>query len=263
MLNVLSLYVPRRAYTSMKIQWVYLIKLSFSAVVNVKERVIFFHKEQLHIIQNMENVSSLDFLNGSMNLNSRSYITSFPNNDLYLNGLSLNRMINSDFYLYSLDTFDSSTDLRTWSYQDVSTCGISADLFLGGACKLGLDNNVTRTFVGLPPHTYARITGRIHYIDRWQDDTMLIAIDDNLMYSNQHHWCPNSRFESICKRSSISQCGHPAVGDTLSKFFSISVRHTNSTLAVTLHAQGDGDKTRSGVPCAVSWGVDDVALYLK
>ncbi|EZG50025.1 hypothetical protein GNI_126540 [Gregarina niphandrodes] len=164
-------------------------------------------------------------------------------------GLSLQS--SSDWLLYSLDTFEGGS---AWSLKSLSTCG-SMDVFLGGACLLGSSDMVSRTFEDLPAHSAAKVTGRLHLFDSWEGESWSLAADDVVRFTTSHRWCTG--YQSTCKTQSLNVCGNEQ-GDKLSQRFSMTWPHSNTALTLTATTTL-GTKDR----CDASWGLDDIALYLK
>eukprot|EP01053_Blabericola_migrator_P013570 Blabericola_migrator_1__13569@NODE_996_length_5754_cov_95_776508_g685_i0_p3_GENE_NODE_996_length_5754_cov_95_776508_g685_i0NODE_996_length_5754_cov_95_776508_g685_i0_p3_ORF_typecomplete_len217_score51_23_NODE_996_length_5754_cov_95_776508_g685_i023302980 len=134
--------------------------------------------------------------------------------------LALEESFNNDFFLVDLSTFEDGAP--EWSDVRLSVCGISKDVFLGGHCKYSY-HTTSRTYVSIPPHTRLRVTGRTHFIGKWEGQSLTFKIDDVYVNSVSHHWCPGV-FESRCRLLGIDECGS-GDGDGLSQFWMIEIPH--------------------------------------
>eukprot|EP00916_Digyalum_oweni_P002481 GHVL01004575.1.p1 GENE.GHVL01004575.1~~GHVL01004575.1.p1 ORF type:complete len:258 (+),score=16.72 GHVL01004575.1:83-856(+) len=156
--------------------------------------------------------------------------------------------------LLSLDTFDSPAS--KWSQQERSFCGTSSDMFLGGHCKFA-STTTAREWTDLPKHSIVRITGRIHFFDEWTGEAVHISIEGAKMWSHSHNWCPQI-MTYICHNSGINSCGHD-YPDKLSVYFDITYPHSSLKLKLAI-----GSTLNENIdPCDASWGVDDVAMYVR
>lgn len=162
---------------------------------------------------------------------------------------------NVEWMLWNLDTFDVGS--REWTNPLTSTCGLSSDIFLGGHCKYGGGAQTQKTFKTLPPHTMARVTARVHFLDKWLGETLILTLDDKPVWTRSYKWC-DQVITSQCLKHGVDACGK-SFPDRLSLLLTVDVPHTKEAATLkfssTLPAERD--------PCDVSWGIDDVAIYLK
>ena len=117
-------------------------------------------------------------------------------------------------------------------------------------------------------HTHVKIEARFHFIDAWEGESAYLKLDGNIVWAESHRWC-DKLITTICQpRSSedkestaltIDVCGHPDFPDRLSVPIVSSISHNEDTIKVSFGSNLDlSDKNRD----AVSWGVDDVRIYV-
>jgi len=160
----------------------------------------------------------------------------------------------SQWRLVDLDTFDGPTNSNQWSVNAQSSCGNSADFFLGGHCKFA-GQATSRTY-HLPPHSKVKVTARVHYFDEWQGEGVSMSLDHQPTWAETHNWCPQF-LKWMCKKYGVDSCGRD-MPDRLSTLVQSTIAHTGPTLTVTFNSDLDKDADS----CFVSWGVDDVAVYV-
>mmetsp|Transcript_45611 Transcript_45611/g.105862 ORF Transcript_45611/g.105862 Transcript_45611/m.105862 type:complete len:270 (-) Transcript_45611:13-822(-) len=157
--------------------------------------------------------------------------------------------------LWSLETFDGDEDAAEWSMTDRGFCGTAHDSFLGGHCRFGA-STTARRYANLPSHTKARIRARVHFIDNWNGESVLLVADESPVWSHSHSWCPLF-LEWMCTKHGIDSCGRDTP-DLLSVRAEVLLDHNASSLDVAF---------TSSLPhgtdaCFTSWAVDDVSLEL-
>lgn len=160
----------------------------------------------------------------------------------------------SQWKLVDLDTFDDAP--TAWSNGAHSVCGASADFFLGGHCKFG-STTTARVFENLPPHSMVKVTARVHYFDNWSGEALEVSLDDKVSWSKSYNWCPQF-LKFMCRKYGIDSCGRDAP-DNLSTQVSTTMAHVGSALKVSFASTLAADTDA----CHTSWGVDDVAVYIK
>ena len=148
----------------------------------------------------------------------------------------------------------------------LGSCG-SSDRFLGGPCVLGGRATATRAVRGLPPHTETRLTARFHFIDRWRGEAALARLDDRVVWMEG---CGRpAAATAACEEAAsaaeasaattLNVCGssHPEM--RLGASIDVTTPHSDDALNVTF-----GALLPSGLDaCIASWGVDDIALYVR
>lgn len=87
----------------------------------------------------------------------------------------------------------------------VSNCGRATDHFLGGPCQLA-EGRVKRFYLGIPEHKEIRITGRMHFFDDWNGETVTMTLDDKILWSEAYNWCPTLT-DTACRKYRIDVCG--------------------------------------------------------
>eukprot|EP01055_Gregarina_sp_Pseudo9_P000786 Gregarina_sp_Pseudo_9__785@NODE_1500_length_1541_cov_5_779627_g1390_i0_p1_GENE_NODE_1500_length_1541_cov_5_779627_g1390_i0NODE_1500_length_1541_cov_5_779627_g1390_i0_p1_ORF_typecomplete_len249_score4_29DUF3672/PF12421_8/0_022_NODE_1500_length_1541_cov_5_779627_g1390_i0206952 len=169
-------------------------------------------------------------------------------------GVVVGEQLQGDYYLVDLETFDEAT--TAWENSRISTCGVSSDIFLGGHCKYSY-HTTSRTYTQLPAHRSLRVTGRLHFMGKWEGQAIKVSVDGAIAGAYPYHWCPGI-FESRCQSLSTSECGALG-GEALSKFFSVEVPHSEAQMKLAIESTLSTDTD----PCVVSWGVDDIAIHVK
>lgn len=158
-----------------------------------------------------------------------------------------------EWVLWHLDVFDKDDGL--WYPSAFSACGNSADLFLGGHCNFG-SIETSRLYEHLPIHKTVRITGRVHYIDQWTGESVYMKQGDTIVWARSWNWCPKI-LPTTCEKLGVNVCGRQ-YPDNLSNFFDVQFPHSESSLGLTFGSTIEKDAD----PCEVSWGIDDIAVYL-
>lgn len=156
--------------------------------------------------------------------------------------------------LYDLDTFDV-TDSGDWSLGTKGFCGVPEDQFLGGHCKFGATTTIRR-YANLPPHTKMRIKARVHFFDDWEGESVIMNVDNSLVWAHSHDWCPGF-LKDKCIQLGMDSCGRQTP-DKLSVKAEVSMAHTAETMDLAF---------TSSMPlgtdaCMKSWGLDDVSIEL-
>eukprot|EP01054_Gregarina_sp_Poly1_P003999 Gregarina_sp_Poly_1__3998@NODE_2206_length_2490_cov_107_981428_g1421_i0_p1_GENE_NODE_2206_length_2490_cov_107_981428_g1421_i0NODE_2206_length_2490_cov_107_981428_g1421_i0_p1_ORF_typecomplete_len250_score15_89_NODE_2206_length_2490_cov_107_981428_g1421_i06211370 len=239
---VLATYLVQSAPVSIRADTNKIASLIFASSSN------FFtlsrHEESLQLHNNEAEILGIDADRNELNITS----------DLKIMNMWLQNMLNDDFFMVNLQTFEQGAE--GWTNARLSTCGISADIFLGGRCKYSYHSS-ERTYKALPPHARIRITGRIHFIGNWAGESVVLLIDDKYASGYSHHWCP-SIFQSKCQQYNVNECGS-LEGDKLSTFFNIELTHRANSVKIGVQST----LPNSTDPCSTSWGIDDVALYVR
>ncbi|KAK1443317.1 hypothetical protein BgAZ_201930 [Babesia gibsoni] len=155
--------------------------------------------------------------------------------------------------LWKLDMFNPH-DKQTWIPHEISNCGISKDYFLGGPCKLS-EGHVQRFYSGIPEHKEIRITGRVHFFDRWNGEAVNLKVDKDVVWSHVYSWCPTV-FDTSCTKYRIDVCGQE-YPDLLSMHVDVTLPHSNDRMSIEFNSTIKGDS------CEASWGIDDIAVFLR
>lgn len=155
--------------------------------------------------------------------------------------------------LWDLDTFDTpSTGM--WSLNDRGFCSSPEDHFLGGHCRFGA--TTTKRTYSLPAHSRVKISARVHFIDKWEGESVSLLVHGQPVWSESHHWCPGF-LKWMCEKYGIDTCGRNNP-DRLSVKAEAIVAHSGPSLDIeftsSLPAGTDA--------CYQSWGVDDVSIEL-
>jgi hypothetical protein len=170
----------------------------------------------------------------------------------------------SQWALLDLDTFDevgatsqgsslADATAAAWSMNDRSFCTTPHDQFLGGHCRFGATQTV-RTYHGLPPHSRLRIRARVHFIDRWQGESVILSADGQSVWSQSHSWCTGF-LEQMCIKHGVDSCGK-STPDRLSVRAEATLNHNSPTLEIAFASS----LPKGTDACQSSWGVDDVSL---
>jgi len=160
--------------------------------------------------------------------------------------------------LWDLETFDVSDDPMTnsnlWSVNDRGFCATPGDEFLGGHCRFAATATARR--YNLPPHSRVRLSARVHFIDAWLGESVLMQADGKTVWAQAHNWCPGI-LKWMCSSYGMNTCGQDTP-DRLSVRAEAILAHTGPTLDIAFS---------SSLPlgtdaCRTSWGVDDVSVEL-
>ncbi|GAB5364155.1 hypothetical protein AAMO2058_000944500 [Amorphochlora amoebiformis] len=161
----------------------------------------------------------------------------------------------------SIEHFDSEkaeNEAKMWGAQlshcqgkDGSTVLTPIDRFLGGRCNSGPGSNISRTFQNLPPHQYIRVSGKVHQIDQWRGEHSYVKIGDRIVWNHASPTTPNSKGLDIC--------GAEAPETAMSIPVDVTQPHSSHSVSITFGATGDPNSNA----CSQSFGVDDIAIYLK
>lgn len=155
--------------------------------------------------------------------------------------------------LWDLDTFDTPGSAM-WTPNDRGFCGAPGDHFLGGHCRFGA--TVAQRSYSLPEHTRVRVRARVHFIDKWEGESISLLAHGKPVWSESHDWCPLF-LKWMCEKYGIDTCGR-STPDRLSVKAEAIFAHSSPTLDVAFN---------SSLPvgtdaCYQSWGVDDVSIEL-
>jgi hypothetical protein len=179
--------------------------------------------------------------------------------DTQLEAASLSLRGVPQWSLFSLETFEPyvdgvAADPNPWSVNDRTFCSTQGDEFLGGYCKFAATATTRR--YQLPPHTKVRISGRVHYLDAWLGESVLMQANGETVWAQAHNWCPGI-LKWMCTEYGISTCGSDTP-DRLSVHVEATIQHTAPTLDLTFTSS----LPLGTDPCKTSWGVDDVSIEL-
>ncbi|XP_954033.1 uncharacterized protein TA06810 [Theileria annulata] len=157
--------------------------------------------------------------------------------------------------LWEVDRFNFKDEMN-WISGTVNTCGNSKDSFLGGPCVLG-PGGVKRFYNHIPEHTEIKITGRVHFFDEWNGESVFLKVNDKILWSQWHNWCPTIP-DSACMKFGIDVCGieYP---DRLSVYLEVSMVNSDSSVALEFFSNLSKERN----PCDVSWGIDDIVLHIR
>ncbi|VWU51888.1 conserved protein, unknown function [Hepatocystis sp. ex Piliocolobus tephrosceles] len=180
-------------------------------------------------------------------------------NQTIINNLKIYGTIHTNEYLYRqtkqwtmfhLDTFDLKT--KMWTPSEISTCGDSTDTFLGGPCKLGANEAYTK-ITNLPKHNELKINLRIHFFDKWNNDSLYLQVDNKTIWAESYKSC----FTEDCLHG-IDICGK-STPDRLSYPINIEITHSSDNVNILIGSTLKKDTDA----CETSWGLDDFIIYYK
>jgi len=151
------------------------------------------------------------------------------------------------------DDFEDNDSREGWSQSAIATCGKSPNTFLGGHCNFG---NVTaeKTFTGLPAHTKVKVTFNYHFFDEWTGQIAWAQIGGQYVWTEAYKWCQGI-LPFYCQSMGISVCGEDT-SDRLGRAVQVITQHSDSSITLTFGSTITGDS------CLVSWGIDDVRIYI-
>jgi len=155
--------------------------------------------------------------------------------------------------LWDLDTFDEKA-VSLWSANDRGFCGSPDDKFLGGHCRFGA-TSTQRTY-NLPKHTRVRVRSRVHFIDKWEGESVSLLVHGQPVWSESHNWCP-CFLKWMCEKYGVDSCGRDTP-DRLSVKAEAIFAHSGDTLEIGFNSS----LPLTTDPCYSSWGVDDVSIEL-
>lgn len=148
---------------------------------------------------------------------------------------------------------DFQGQITGWSEDDISNCGTSPDLFLGGHCKFSSEV-VSKTF-DLPEHKYLQIQFNFHFLDRWEAESAYLKIDGEYVWSESYQAC-NNLHSDLCMYKGIDVCGDD-FPDRMGYPVRFVAAHTQDTVLIEVSTNLDRDA------CEVSWGIDDLQIFIK
>lgn len=155
--------------------------------------------------------------------------------------------------LWDLDTFDTP-ETAVWTPNDRGFCGSPNDHFLGGHCRFGA-TVAQRTF-SLPAHTRVRVRARVHFIDKWDGESISLLAHGKPVWSQSHDWCP-CFLKWMCEKYGLDTCGR-STPDQLSVKAEAVFAHSGPSLDIAFNSSLPVGTD----PCYQSWGVDDVSIEL-
>jgi len=140
-----------------------------------------------------------------------------------------------------------------WTRADISNCGNSPNLFLGGYCRFA-GTSTSKAFP-LPAHRQVRVKFNVHFIDRWEGESIAARLDGQVHWTQAHSTCPNV-LTFTCTQYGLSMCGgdYP---DKLAQAVEFVASHTAATATVEFMSNSGRNS------CDGSWGVDDVEIYVR
>ncbi|CRG96237.1 conserved Plasmodium protein, unknown function [Plasmodium gallinaceum] len=207
-----------------------------------KKSIYLYGEKESFIIASKDNVY-LEIQDNKTIINSLNIYGKLHTNDFLF-------FENKQWKLFHLNTFDVNDN--SWIPSEISTCRNSPDSFLGGPCKFGATEAYTK-INNLPYHKKLNIKLRVHFFDKWDNDSLFLQVDNKTMWTQSHELCP----EGNCLLG-IDVCGqnHP---DRLSVPIDIQFQHSSDTLNILIGST----LKKTTDPCLTSWGVDDFMIYYK
>eukprot|EP00941_MAST-03F_sp_MAST-3F-sp1_P003929 g3929.t1 len=116
----------------------------------------------------------------------------------------------------------------------------------------------------LPPHELVRIEARVHFIDKWEGQSVFMKVDGKIVWIDRHKWCTKllmTMCEPKASRSddgmTISACGQKNFPDRMSVKVVAQLAHTNNDMEVSF-----GSNLKENQDLA-SWGADDIKIFVK
>mmetsp|Transcript_67366 Transcript_67366/g.78156 ORF Transcript_67366/g.78156 Transcript_67366/m.78156 type:complete len:262 (+) Transcript_67366:42-827(+) len=151
------------------------------------------------------------------------------------------------------DDFEDGESREGWSQAQIATCGYSPNTFLGGHCNFG-SQTASKTYSGLPAHTKVKLTFNYHFFDEWTGQTAWAQIGGQYVWTEKYQWC-NGILPFYCKQVGVNVCGEDTP-DRIARAVQVIVQHSDPTITLSFGSTITGD------PCLVSWGIDDVRIYI-
>lgn len=172
--------------------------------------------------------------------------------ELNVNQLNENQV--QQWALWDFDSFDSPV-ATPWSVNDHGFCGTPNDQFLGGHCRFA-NHSTSRRYEQLPPHSKVRVRARVHFIDEWKGESVILMAQGMPVWAESHDWCPGF-LTWMCTKYGLDTCGRDTP-DRLSVKAEATFAHSAQWLDVTFMS----NLPHQTDPCYTSWGVDDVSVEL-
>jgi len=143
----------------------------------------------------------------------------------------------------------------------VTTCAAHrhalSDTFLGdyGAME------ASKAFL-LPAHAWLRVEARVHFLDKWEGESVYLKIDGQVVWSERWTWC-DKLLVNLCvpgtaaaPTATIDSCGRE-YPDRLSFPLIVTLFHSGEELELSFGSTLAANTTDA------SWGVDDLRLSLR
>ncbi|CAG9314319.1 unnamed protein product [Blepharisma stoltei] len=153
--------------------------------------------------------------------------------------------------LVALEDFQGQ--LSGWSDSSVSNCGSSPNIFLGGHCKYS-DVSVSKTFT-IPSHSYIKVSFNVNFLDRWEGESVYMKLDSNIVWNESYQAC-NNLHSTLCQYKGIDSCGDD-YPDRIGHPVTYSGVHSADSVTLEFSSTLDRDS------CEVSWGIDDLEIYIR
>jgi hypothetical protein len=154
--------------------------------------------------------------------------------------------------LISYDDFQGNA--MGWSKEKLSTCGTNDNMFLGGYCNFGSED-VHKNYTNMPKHSYIRITANYHFFDNWEGEEGFMYFNDRPVWKENYKWCDKVMMW-YCKKYAINACG-AEYPDRLSVQVEFISEHNEDSFKLGFGA------FHNKTSCDASWGIDDIAIYIK
>jgi hypothetical protein len=162
--------------------------------------------------------------------------------NISFDGIAQWRMIHSEDF----------TNPTNWSDNRNSECaGIT---MLGGYCLFS-EGEISKKYTKLPAHSSIKISGTFHFIDAWAGETAYLKGSIGEKDSLEYLWAESYRAGQAASGTNI--CGGHHSEGRFSSPIEIIVPHEKENLEIVLGSTADQD------PCALSWGISKLQLYIR
>ena len=120
-------------------------------------------------------------------------------------------------------------------------------IMLGGNCKI-TNEPITKSYSDLPAHEYVKIVAKYHFIGNWHGNIGFLKVGDNYVWTER---CISHNADT----EEDGPCEYKIC--RLNDVVSITIKHNTPDLKLEFGSTLKGD------PCEHSYGVSDLAIYVK
>ena len=115
---------------------------------------------------------------------------------------------------------------------------------------------MSKTFQNLPEHDRVRVRFNVNFIDRWEGEYLTLKVDDKLVWTYAFKACDRILSED-CLKYGVNACGDD-YPDRLGHVVDLNLAHKHTSLSFSM-----SDSISGRDNCEISWGIDDLEIYVK
>jgi hypothetical protein len=149
--------------------------------------------------------------------------------------------------LHSLEDFEE-VGVDGWSHGEITECG--GHRLLGGHCVEN-GNDLTKTFINLPPHSQIRVVAKYMFIDSWDGETGFLKLD------NRPVWLESYNHSHGDSKHGINICGNETPERRFGRSIDVTIPHNGNQVTLTFGATTDEHS------CDESFGIDSVMIFVR